>query len=84
MATVLVYSDDRNTRADVRFALGSRVSGSDEELAIVEAATQPAVLTLLDRGDIDLCVLDGEAVLTAVLVDGQPIREFVKAQRAGK
>jgi len=27
-------------------------------------------------------VLDGEAVLTDVLVDGQPIREFVKAKRA--
>jgi len=29
-------------------------------------------------------VLDGEAVLTDVLVDGQPIREFVKAKRAEK
>ncbi|MDR0417416.1 MAG: hypothetical protein LBH76_08935 [Propionibacteriaceae bacterium] len=60
-ATVLVYSDDRTVREDVRFALGNRLPGLDEPIELVEAATQPAVLKLLDAGDVDLAVFDGEA-----------------------
>jgi DNA-binding response OmpR family regulator len=61
-AMVLVYSDDRTVREDVRFALGGRLPELDEPIELVEAATQPAVLKLLDAGDIDLAILDGEAV----------------------
>ena len=56
---VLVYSDDRNVRADVINALGVTMNGLEVEVR--EAATQPAVLAELDKQDIDCCVFDAEA-----------------------
>jgi len=56
---ILVYSNDRRVRADVRDALGTSLGGVD--LTIREAATQAAVLTELDKGDIDCCIFDAEA-----------------------
>ncbi|MEU6390233.1 hypothetical protein [Streptomyces sp. NPDC046939] len=61
-ATVLVYSDDANTREQVRLATGRRPAADAPEVRFVECATLPAVLKELDRGGIDVCVLDGEAV----------------------
>ncbi|MEV7276600.1 hypothetical protein [Streptomyces sp. NPDC093111] len=61
-ATVLVYSDDANTRAQVRLAAGRRPAADVPPVEFVECATLPAVLTALDQGGIDVCVLDGEAV----------------------
>jgi DNA-binding response OmpR family regulator len=60
--TVLVYSDDRNTRAQVTSALGRRPAADLPELDYLECATTPAVLRALEKGGVDLCVLDGEAV----------------------
>ncbi|WP_377272004.1 hypothetical protein [Peterkaempfera sp. SMS 1(5)a] len=60
--TVLVYSDDRNTREQVRLALGRRPAADLPTLEYLECATAPAVVRALDAGGIDLCVLDGEAV----------------------
>lgn len=59
---VLVYSDDRTTRDAVRFALGKRPAMDLPELEYVECATEPAVVTTMDAGGIDLGILDGEAV----------------------
>ncbi|MFD7135017.1 hypothetical protein [Streptomyces sp. NPDC059894] len=61
-ATVLVYSDDANTREQVRLASGRRPAPDAPLVEFVECATPAAVLTELDRGGIDVCVLDGEAV----------------------
>ncbi|MGW0117499.1 hypothetical protein [Streptomyces sp. NPDC003327] len=61
-ATVLVYSDDANTRAQVRLAAGRRPAADVPPVEFVECATLPAVLKALDEGGIDVCVLDGEAV----------------------
>lgn len=61
-ATVLVYSDDANTRAQVRLAAGRRPAADVPPVEFVECATLPAVLKRLDEGGIDVCVLDGEAV----------------------
>ncbi|MFJ8359740.1 hypothetical protein ACWEWG_02285 [Streptomyces sp. NPDC003758] len=61
-ATVLVYSDDSNTRAQVRLASGRRPAPDVPEVEFVECATPEAVLRELDKGGIDVCVLDGEAV----------------------
>jgi DNA-binding response OmpR family regulator len=58
---VLVYSDDANTRAQVRLALGRRPAADVPQIEYVECATQPAVIDRLDQGDIDVVVLDGEA-----------------------
>ncbi|MFI8928312.1 hypothetical protein ACIG3E_11630 [Streptomyces sp. NPDC053474] len=61
-ATVLIYSDDANTREQVRLAAGRRPAPDVPEVRFIECATLPAVLKELDHGGIDVCVLDGEAV----------------------
>ena len=59
---VLLYSDDRTVREQVRLALGKRVTADLPELDVFEVATQPMVLQALDAGGYDLAILDGEAV----------------------
>jgi DNA-binding response OmpR family regulator len=61
-ATVLVYSDDANTREQVRMAVGRRPAADVPPVEFVECATLPAVLSTLEQGGIDACVLDGESV----------------------
>ena len=61
-ATVLVHSDDKNVREQVRLAAGRRPAADVPQVEFLECATQPAVLAALDQGGIDVCVLDGEAV----------------------
>jgi DNA-binding response OmpR family regulator len=61
-ATVLVYSDDSGTREQVRLATGRRPAPDVPVVEFVECATPAAVLKELDRGGVDVCVLDGEAV----------------------
>lgn len=60
--TVLLYASDRARRDNVRLALGRRIAADLPELRVLEVATQPAVLTQLDAGGIDVVILDGEAV----------------------
>lgn len=59
--TVLVYSDDAAVRAQVMAALGTRVARELPRLSYVEVATEPMVMRYLDRGGVDLAILDGEA-----------------------
>ncbi|WP_231116133.1 DNA-binding transcriptional response regulator [Motilibacter rhizosphaerae] len=61
-AHVLVYSDDRDVRERVRLALGRRPARDLPELRWTEVATPPALVRAMDVGDVDLAVLDGEAV----------------------
>ncbi|MEU6401732.1 hypothetical protein [Streptomyces sp. NPDC046985] len=60
-ATVLVYSDDAGAREQVRLATGRRPAQDAPVVEFVECATPAAVIAELDRGGIDVCVLDGEA-----------------------
>jgi DNA-binding response OmpR family regulator len=60
--TVLVYSDDRNTREQVRMALGRRPASDLPRVEFADVATDWAVMDRLRKGDIDLVILDGEAV----------------------
>ncbi|MEU3145153.1 MULTISPECIES: hypothetical protein [unclassified Streptomyces] len=60
-ATVLVYSDNSGTREQVRLATGRRPAPDVPVVEFVECATLPAVLKELERGGIDVCVLDGES-----------------------
>jgi hypothetical protein len=59
--TILVYSDDVNTRAAVKLAVGRRPAADLPRVDYVECATQPAVMERLDAGGVDLAILDGEA-----------------------
>ena len=61
-AKVLVYSDDRNVRQQLRLALGRRVASDLPEIEVLECATYQAVLGTLEAGGIGLMILDGEAV----------------------
>jgi DNA-binding response OmpR family regulator len=58
---VLLYSDDRSTRDEVRLALGSRPDPDLPEVEIVEVATQAHVFRVLDTGTVDVAILDGES-----------------------
>ncbi|MBB5791522.1 hypothetical protein [Jiangella mangrovi] len=60
--TILVYSDDRTTREQVRLAVGRRPAADLPKVEFVEVATPAVVIRTLDAGGIDIAVLDGEAV----------------------
>jgi DNA-binding response OmpR family regulator len=60
--TVLVYSDDVNTREKVKLAVGRRPAPELPRVEFLECATEPAVIAALDAGGVDVVVLDGEAV----------------------
>ncbi len=62
VARVLVYSDDRLTREQVRLAIGRRPAPDLPRVEVVECATEPVVIATMDAGGIDLAILDGEAV----------------------
>lgn len=59
-ARILLYSDDRLVRQQVRLVLGKRLA--DQELDILDVATGPAAVKAMDEGTFDLLILDGEAV----------------------
>ena len=61
-AKVLVYSDDRTVREQVRLALGRRVAADLPEIEVFEVATQGALLRTLDKDQsYSLLILDGNA-----------------------
>jgi DNA-binding response OmpR family regulator len=58
---VVVYSHDADTRARVRLAVGRRPAPDVPEVDLIDVATHPALIRLLDAGGADVMVLDGEA-----------------------
>src|SRR6266702_3779803 len=58
---VVVYSHDADTRARVRLAIGRRPAPDVPAAEVIEVATHPALVRLLDAGGADVMVLDGEA-----------------------
>lgn len=59
--TVLVYSDDVDTRESVRLAIGRRPAPGLPRVEWLECATAAAVISALDKGGVDVAILDGEA-----------------------
>ncbi len=59
---ILLYASDRTVRENVRLHPRPQGGGDLPPVRVQEVATQPAVLTAMDRGGIDLAILDGEAV----------------------
>ena len=59
--TVLLYSDNVDTRASVRMAVGRRPARDVPRVEWLECATPAAVVSALDAGGVDLAILDGEA-----------------------
>jgi DNA-binding response OmpR family regulator len=58
--TVLLYSDDVAVRDKIRLAIGTRPA-ADLAIEFVDASTWEECRLLLDKYEIDLMVLDGEA-----------------------
>ncbi len=58
---VVVYSHDADVRSRIRLAIGRRPAPDVPEAEVIEVATQPALIRLLDRGGTEVMVLDGEA-----------------------
>jgi DNA-binding response OmpR family regulator len=59
---VLVYSDDASVREQVILALGKRPHPDLPDFEYVEVATEPVAVQQFDTGQLDLAILDGEAV----------------------
>lgn len=59
---VLIYSDDSTVREAVMTALGSRPAPELPRVTFVECATEPMVIRKMDAGNVDVAILDGEAV----------------------
>lgn len=79
MPRILVYSDDANVREQVRLALGKRIHPELPELTYVDVATGPMVIRRVEKDDIDLAILDGEATPTG----GMGIAKQLKDEVAG-
>src|SRR3954463_11297767 len=60
-ASVLVYSHRPEVRDAVRTAVGRRPAADVGPLTWIECTTGDDVVAAVDRGGIDLCILDGEA-----------------------
>lgn len=60
-ATVLVYSNSADVRAQVRTAVGRRPAPDVGRIDWVECATNAEVVEQLDEGGLDVVILDGEA-----------------------
>ena len=58
---VLLYSDDADTRAAVRLAVGRRPAPDLPVVEWFEVATHAAAVDRADSGEVDVMVLDGEA-----------------------
>lgn len=60
-ATVLVYSNSADVRAQVRTAVGRRPAPDVGRIDWVECATNAEVVEQLDEGGLDVVIVDGEA-----------------------
>lgn len=59
--TVVVYSNQPEVRAAVRLAVGRRPAPDVPRIDWVECTTSAEVVEQIDRGEVDLVILDGEA-----------------------
>jgi DNA-binding response OmpR family regulator len=60
-ATVLVYSNSADVRAQVRTAVGRRPAPDVGRIEWVECETNAQVIEQLDEGGLDVVIVDGEA-----------------------
>ena len=58
---ILVYSNNKHTRARIMELLGTRPSPELPSVEYDEVATEPVVIQNMDRGGYDLAILDGES-----------------------
>jgi len=74
---VLVYSDNARTREQVMLALGKRIHPELPELSYLEVATAAVVIQQMDKGGIDLAILDGEATPVGGMGIAKQLKEYM-------
>jgi DNA-binding response OmpR family regulator len=72
--TVLLYSDDPQIRDRMRLAIGTRPA-ADLSVDFVDSSSYQDCLNLMDTYEIDLVVLDGEAVPTGGIGIARQLRD---------
>jgi DNA-binding response OmpR family regulator len=75
---VVVYSDDAAVRAQVRTAVGRSPAPDLGRIEWVECSTGPEVLREVERGGVDVCILDGEAWPTGGLGLAKQMKDELK------
>jgi DNA-binding response OmpR family regulator len=76
-AAVLVFSHRPEVRAAVRTAVGRRPAADVGPITWLEATTGAEVIATVERGGVDLCILDGEAQPTGGLAVARQLEEEV-------
>jgi DNA-binding response OmpR family regulator len=76
-AAVLVFSHRPEVRAAVRTAVGRRPARDIGPVTWLEAETGAEVIAIVDRGGVDLCILDGEAQPTGGMAIARQLEEEV-------
>ncbi|AEE46309.1 response regulator transcription factor [Cellulomonas fimi] len=74
---ILLYSDDVDTRAEVRLAVGRRLGRGEPDIEWLEVATADAAITATEAGGLDLLVLDGEADKVGGMGLGRQLKDEV-------
>lgn len=77
LSTVLLYSDDAQVRHSMRLAIGTRPA-PDLQVRFIEAASHGEVIRLVDGGDFDLLVLDGEAAPSGGLGIARQVKDEIE------
>jgi DNA-binding response OmpR family regulator len=81
-AAVLVFSHRADLRDAVRTAVGRRPAADVGPLTWLEAESGDEVIAAVERGGIDLCILDGEAQPTGGLAISRQLDEEVSDRPA--
>lgn len=75
--TLLVYSDDVDTRERVKLAIGRRPAADVARVEWLECATGLAVISALDKGGVDVAILDGEAAPTGGMGIARQVKDEI-------
>lgn len=76
---ILLYSDDVDTREQVRLGVGRRLGRGAPDIRWTETATPAAALEQAETGTYDLLVLDGEAGKVGGMALARQVKDEVYA-----
>jgi DNA-binding response OmpR family regulator len=74
---ILLYSDDVDTRAQVRVGVGRRLGRGTPDIAWTEAATAPVALQHAETGTFDLLILDGESAKVGGMALARQVKDEI-------
>lgn len=78
-AKVMIYSDDRATRDEVRMTVGRRPGKGAPTIEWFEAATEFGIQDLLEKETFDLLIFDGEASKVGGMGLAKQLKDEVEA-----